>query len=240
MTSTVRNEHNTTKLTLEPVAVGRYLDAAGVAQLLAFSREELKRSTQFYMERLGRYHLPIGTQVLMISLFDESNQFAPLRDCLKEFGLVMLNSDASYFDAARAESSLRRYSVRVVIGINQTVLKGLRELGHDPAKVLDGAIVWARPDAYQELLACSNFETYLWSEVGPAVAMECSNRSGAHIDRIEWAVESVNGEIVLSSRLARSEHFEQYATGVLGSVDHSTCGCGSSDPRILLAPMAAK
>ena len=70
-------------------------------------------------------------------------------------------------------------------------------------------------------------------EVGPAVAMECHEGGGAHIDRLEWDVQEDGGEIVLSSRLARASRFEAYHTGVHARIESKPCACGNPDPRLI-------
>lgn len=218
----------------EPMAVGSYRDATGTLQLLPYSQGEYERAIQAYQHRLGTCHFRTGEQVLVVSTFDESFQFGSLGRALQGFGLVLVSCDASYFDAARSESCLRRFDISAVAGINAAVLDGLIALGHDPLKLLSGPVVWARPDAYERLAGEPGIRLRRWLDLGPAVAMECSHGLGAHIDRKEWQVTAEDGEIVLSSRFARAMDFANYRTGVRATLDHSACACGSADPRVVL------
>src|SRR5690606_17008492 len=118
-------------------------------------------------------------------------------------------------------------------GITAAVLDGLEALGHDPRKLLAGRVVWARPDAHARLKDAADINLRLWMEVGPALAMQCAHGEGAHIDRLEWRVENIDGEVVLSSRLERAVTFENYHTGIKARVEHGSCACGSADPRVI-------
>jgi len=147
---------------------------------------------------------------------------------------VQLNSDSSFFDAGRTESHMRRFDVAAVCGVNAAMLDGLAAMGHDQNKVFANRVVWARPDALERLKSVPGINLRLWLEVGPAVAMQCAHGEGAHINRLEWHVETIGGEIVLSSRLDRSLDFDRYRTGVRAQLVTSACRCGSADPRVVL------
>jgi hypothetical protein len=94
-------------------------------------------------------------------------------------------------------------------------------------------VVWAWPGAYESLLGKPGLNVYRCLELGPAIAVECSVGAGAHVDRFEWHVEELDGEVTLSSRLERCEVFEHYRTGIKGKVIHGVCRCGNPDPRIV-------
>lgn len=234
MSDTVLESTDIRKGELAPIAVGRFRHRDGDMQLLPAAAPEFERAMVACKQRLGTFHFRSADQLLITSLFDESVQFVPLQRSLAEFGLVLLSADASFFDAARSESILRRFEVAGVAGVNAAVLDGLAAIGHDPLTLLAGRVVWARPDAHARLKEAPGINLRLWMEVGPAVAMQCAHGDGAHIDRLEWKVESAGGEVVLSSRLERAVKFEKYRTGVRARVEHASCACGSADPRLIL------
>jgi phenylacetate-coenzyme A ligase PaaK-like adenylate-forming protein len=218
---------------LPPITVGRYLHG-DETRFLPFSAQELERAADAYGRRIGTFHFRTGEHVLQTALYDESAQFLAFERELSRFGLVLCPGDASLFDAARSESIVRRFGVTAVMGVNGALLDGLVALGHDPAQVPAGPVVWARPDAYERLKGIDGIRLYRWMEIGPAVAVECAAGAGAHIDAVEWKVEQENGEIVLSSRLHRCVTFDRYRTGISAKVDHTACSCGSADPRVVL------
>jgi hypothetical protein len=218
---------------LPPIAVGRYRHRDGDVRLLPYAAPELERATTACQYRIGTFHFRSGDQLLLTALFDESAQFSPFERALAAFGLVLVSADASFFDASRTESILRRFEVVALAGVNAALLDGLLALGHDPAGLFAGRVVWARPDAHARLQGNGGFELRRWIEIGPAVAMECAYGDGAHIDHLEWDVACVDGEIVLNSRLDRALDFNRYRTGIQARLVHATCRCGSADPRII-------
>lgn len=234
MNDTALDTQAISKGVLEPMAIGRYTDRNGEEQLLPFSQPEFDRAILACQNRIGTFHFRTGDEVLITSLFNESAQFAPLERSLRDFGLVLLSADASFFDAARIESILRRFDSVAVAGINAAALDGLVALGHDPQQLLANRVVWARPDAQARLAAVPGINLRLWVEVGPAVGMQCAHGEGAHINRLEWKIDIDDGEIVLTSRLHRAVNFRGYHTGVRAPVDYAACACGSADPRVLL------
>jgi phenylacetate-coenzyme A ligase PaaK-like adenylate-forming protein len=221
---------------LLPIAVGRYPDRDGVTRLLPYSAAELERAIETYRRRLGTFHFRTGDHLLVTSLFDESAQFMPFERALSAYGLVLCSADASLFDAPRTETILRRFDVVAVLGATASLLDGLVAQGLDPQKLFAGRVVWARPDAYARLEHCSAIKLHRWMEIGPAFAVECAAGAGAHLDRLEWDVETDNGEMVLTNRLDRALNFKAYRTGVHATIERHTCACGSADPRLRPVP----
>lgn len=216
----------------DSLAVGRYVHA-GHTHFLPFSHAELQRARVFMQRRLVSFHFRTARGLLVASLLDEGAQFIPLERAAMDYGLVVCSADASFFDAGRVESAIRRFDIAAVAGIGMPVLEGLKHFGHDPAKVFDGLVVWARPDAYPVLQQMPQVQARLWMEIGPAVAVECSAGMGAHVDRLEWQVELDEGTVVLSSRLRRATEFQRFHTGLHADVRYDACRCGSNDPRVI-------
>jgi hypothetical protein len=216
-----------------PMAAGRYRHRDGQELLLPFNHSELERAVRAYQYRIGSCGLKSGDVILVISLYDESFQFGAFNTALLDFDFVRVSADASPFDAGRVESIIRQFNPAAVVGINRAVLDGLASLGHDAGALLANRRVWARPDAWVQLRAVPGLNLYRWLEVGPAIAMECGEGAGAHIDSMEWRVESDAGELVLSSRLPRCLSFDRYRTGIRASLLTATCSCGVAGVRII-------
>ncbi|WP_156895489.1 hypothetical protein [Massilia putida] len=215
------------------MAVGRYFTADGKRRLLPYSALELERSRRAMVRVLSTFHFRAGSNVLVTGLMDEGAQLMGAERAVMSYGMVVVSADSSPFDAGRVESILRRFELVAAIGITEATLDGLERLGHDPARLFADKIVWARPAAYQRLAALPGLKVYRWMEIGPAVALECREGAGVHIDRFEWTVDEVDGEVVLSSRLERAHEFERLHTGVHGHVVHGVCKCGNPDPRVV-------
>ena len=220
---------------LSPMAVGRYTDAQGTATPLPYSFDEVERARRWTAIILSTFHFRTGSNMLLTSQFHEGAQFMPVERAIMSYGMVAVSADAHLYDARRVESITRGFSLVGAIGISAETLAGLEQLGHDPAVMFADMIVWARPGAYEQLKHSSALNVYRIFDVGPTIAIECSAGEGAHIDRREWLIEELNGEIILTSKLSRSAAFEAYNTGLKGHLVHGACQCGNADPRIVLS-----
>jgi hypothetical protein len=162
-------------------------------------------------------------------------QFAPFEQALTLLGLIGINADASPFDAARVESIMRQFDIAAVCGVTKGVLDGLIALGHDPARVFAGTVVWARPDAWPLVAAMPGVTARRCAELGPVLGLECVEGDGLHIDAREWSLGDVGGTIKVSARAARITPVTDLDTSVHGHVLEHPCRCGSVDPRVILA-----
>lgn len=223
-----------TVLADHPDIIGRYL-VAGEPFFLAAKRTELDRAAPSVARIVGGFHIAPGRYVLTVSLTQEAIQFAPFEQGCTLLGLIGTNADASPFDAGRVESLCRQFNVAAICGVDGGVLDGLAAMGHDAAKVFAGRIVWARPDAYDRVAALPDVTALRCAEIGPVLALECRDGNGMHVDGREWAVAAPRGTLVFTSRMVRIDPVEGLDTGVKGEVVTTPCGCGSPDPRIVLA-----
>lgn len=223
-------------LSFPPMAVGRYIDAAGARKSLPFSLVELERARVAALRVLSTFHFRTGTNVLLTAMWDECAQLQAVERAIMSYGMVAVSAEASIYDAMRVASIIRRFQLVAAVGITPGTLEGLVKLGHNPAELFANMVIWARPGAYEQLRAHEHLDVHYCTEVGPAIAMECKAKAGAHIDRYEWLVEEEGGEVVLSSRLERSKCFSKFRTGVYGKVIHGVCDCGNPDPRVILDP----
>lgn len=223
-----------TNTALQPVTYGRYFDAKGKRIILPFSYTELERARRSALRILNSFHFRTGNNILITALLDQAVQLMPVERAIYAAGLVLVSADASIYDAKRVESIIRRFELSAAINITAATLEGLEQLGHDPQTLFSGLTVWAAPCAYEKLSAYPETSVMRYMEIGPAIAMECLYKNGAHIDRFEWQAESIDDELVLSSRIERCADFSQYRTGIRGMVHHGSCQCGNPDPRIVL------
>lgn len=220
---------------LSPMAVGRYFDAQGERQALPYSALETERSMRSILKVLNTFDFHMGSNLMITALFDQGVQALGMERAVMQFNMVAVSADSSLYDARRVESIIRRFNLVGAYGITAATLDGLASLGHDPLELFVGMVIWAWPDAYARLAGRPGLRVFRCLEIGPALAIECSAGGGAHIDRFEWAVDSVDGEVVITSRLERCQPFQHYHSGLRGQVLHGACSCGSADPRILPA-----
>jgi hypothetical protein len=223
------------QITDRPYVVGYYCDGQK-NQFLPLSTDEIGRNEWFYRHIVDDFNLPQRSMVLLISNFADGAFTAPFEKALNADGYIVGYAEAT-FDAPRVETFLRRFkNIPAVAGVTIDTLTGLEAAGHVPARLLAGRTVWVRDDqAYQKLQGNRDITLRRWMQIGPAPAMECIKGGGLHIDGSEWMVEAKDGEIVLTTRLARIVAFNQAHTGVRGGVITDACDCGSCDPRAVLA-----
>lgn len=217
---------------VRPTIVGRYLEGA-VPKFFPLAEAELNRAMQAYLRVLDSYDIPARSHVLVVSMASQVAYFMPLERALMERHLIISNADASKFDAARVEMFARRFDVAAVFGVTTDTLDGFAALGLDPEKVFAGRVVWATPDAYARLAPAAGYVLGRWMEFGPAIATECAAGS-VHVSSEEWSVESLEGELVVTSRLPRLLSFEHQPAGLRGTADRTPCTCGSTDVKVLL------
>ena len=174
------------------------------------------------------------SRVLVVSMLSNAAQYWPV-----QIGLLMSQAqfslaDASRYDAFRTNMFLRAMHYDVVLGVNDDVLDGLDdlELGY-PAVFADVPIVAADAGAHTRLRA-AGLDPWWWLHLGPATAVECEAREGAHIDGREWAVEvGDDGELLVSARNERAATVERQRTGIDGTILTTPCPCGRDDARIV-------
>jgi hypothetical protein len=228
------NTANTMNTAVPPMAVGRYFSASGERVPLPYSTVELERQRRFALRVISTFHFHPGVNIMFTALMDEGAHFLGVERAIMSYGMVVASADSSLYDANRVESIARRFPLAAIFGVTPGTLDGLKHFGHSAEKVFAGMPVWARPGAYEALRALPGTQVFRVMEIGPALGLECAKGVGVHVDRFEWDVDSEDGEIVLSSRLERSESFERLRTGVKGHVVHGTCACGNPDPRVIV------
>ncbi len=94
----------------------------------------------------------------------------------------------------------------MIFGIDRTVAEGLGdELAAVVARV---PVIVARPDAVG-LLAAAGAQPFVVARVGPAIAVECPHRGGAHINGAEWTLAERGGELFISTAGPRAHQVQR-------------------------------
>jgi len=216
-----------------PDLVGCYAHK-GRLEFFPVRRMELDRTALSPARVIRSFGIKPGNYVLTISLVREVVQFAPFEQALTTLGMIGINADASPYDAGRVEATIRQFDVAAICGLDKGVLDGLAILGHDPARIFAGRVVWARPDAWQLVSALPGVTARRCAELGPVLGLECIEGDGVHVDAREWTLDDAGGTIRLTSRAARITPVADLDIGVRGRLARHPCGCGSVDPRIML------
>jgi hypothetical protein len=122
------------------------------------------------------------------------------------------------WDAGRLEMYTRRFTVDHLFGVSPITLDGLIAAGHDPAQIMRRiGRVSAQPGAWERLTEAGLKPARLtW--VGPLLVFDPCDGSGGRFDFTEWDLDSVDGEIVLTSGPSRTARFEREPTGIKGRI----------------------
>ena len=150
--------------------------------------------------------------------------------CMEDFGATAFACTPSYalYLAEAANEAGIVDKLRLKVGIN-------------------GAEPWTEEMRLkiEELLDVNCFDIYGLCEVtGPGVALECIHHKGMHIYEDYFYPEVLNpadhtpcadgetGELVFTTLVKEGMPLLRYRTKDLTSIDHSTCECGRTLPRI--------
>ena len=129
--------------------------------------------------------------------------------------------------------------------------EALRDAGVVPRLKLKAGILGAEPwtvemrEQIESILGINAFDIYGLCEIlGPGVAMECIHHKGLHVYEDYFYPEILNpatnkacadgetGELVFTTLTKEAMPLIRYRTKDLTSIDHSTCECGRTLPRI--------
>jgi hypothetical protein len=96
-----------------------------------------------------------------------------------------------------------------------------------------GALSETDRDILWELFEVPIFEQCLWTD-GSLLAWECEAHEGLHIVEENAIVEqSTRSELVLTSLTDHQHPAIRLVTGLAGTLQHETCGCGQPGPRLV-------
>jgi hypothetical protein len=156
-----------------------------------------------------------------------------LRAC-REIGITLGMADVFGWDSRRTATFARRLPLSLVFGLGRETAEALADSG-ELAGLLGGVpAILAHADALPALTT-AELRPGLIALLGPALAMECPQRAGAHVNGAEWLVEETGDGLLLSTVAERAHQARRVPLGITGSVVSGSCPCGSADPRVRLA-----
>ena len=208
--------------------VGRY-EVGDQLFYFDISREDWQRDSAWARDVLSGHGLGPGSGLLMVGGLPESPWFDPFETAARGLGIPFSVGEIFVFDAFRTGLYARRLPITMIFGINRVVAEGLGdELAEVAARV---PVIVARPDA-ADLLAEAGARPYIVTRVGPAIAVECPHRSGAHVNGAEWTLAGRGGELFISTAGPRAHQVTDAPTGLSGTLVEGTCACGQAGQRI--------
>jgi hypothetical protein len=175
-----------------------------------------------------------ASRVVLVTKLSEAVQAVPLSDGLRALGAVVIPAEANGYDAARVRSFVGRLDVHAVLGVTPATVSGIEQQGGELAAFGRVPVVVARPGAYERLQE-AGLRPYRWLTLGPAVALECARREGAHVDPVQWELTVDGGEVVLTTRFPVTADLIDLRTGVRAAVITEPCGCGIPGPRVAVS-----
>lgn len=162
--------------------------------------------------------LGAGDLVLITISSWEGPWTTPVVRALRRIGVIILCAEVWSFDARRTSMFLQRFPVRAIFGLSGETLTGLESAEPPIAELLcDVEIVWARPDALPRLNDVAP-EVLPCILLGPALALGIPGQAGVVVNAAEWAVDTEDGELLVSNARERLATFDRVPTGIRGSV----------------------
>lgn len=227
----------------DTLARARTLDRPELAYLVRFptatgTRDteltwaELARDTDWFTARLRSHGLTAGQRALLTMSGFEGFWGHAAIGALRELKVTYGIAEAMGWDHRRTSVFHRELRPHAVIGLSAETLEGLSGATDVGEMLRPMSVVLARPAAVPALRAVGVSACVL-SPLGPALAVECPERSGAHVNAAEWRIGERDGQLSVAAGEGRSSPLPETPLGVAGRVVTGRCGCGSDDPRVL-------
>ncbi|MET7475891.1 hypothetical protein ABZT17_16200 [Streptomyces sp. NPDC005648] len=199
---------------------------------------ELARDTAWVTARLREHGLAAGQRALLTASGFEGFWGHAVIDALRTLKVTYGIAEAMGWDHRRTAVFHRELRPQAVIGLSAETVEGLAGSADIGEMFRSTSVVLARPAAVPMLRAVG-VAAHLFSAVGPALALECPERGGAHVNAAEWRVGEQDGELFVAAGEQRTSALPRTPLGMAGRVVAGRCACGSDDPRVLLAEAQA-
>lgn len=213
--------------------VVRFPTADGVRDM-DLTWEELARDTDWATARLREHGLAAGQRALLTASGFEGFWGHAVIDALRALKVTYGIAEAMGWDHRRTAVFHRELAPHTVIGLSAETLEGLAGSADIGEMFRPTPLVLARPAAVP-LLRGVGVSACVISAVGPALALECPERSGAHVNAAEWRLGERDGQLSVAAGEGRTSLLPETPLGLAGRVVTGRCACGSDDPRVLLA-----
>ena len=211
-----------------PWGIGRY-DVAGQPVFFELSWDDWRRDVAWARAMLAGHGVGPDSGLVIVGGMPESPWFDPFETAARELGAPYSIGEIYAFEAFRTGMYARRLPITMIFGIDRTVTEGLGdELAEVVARV---PVIVARPDAAR-LLAEAGAQPYIVSRLGPAIAVECPHRCGAHLNGAEWTLAERGGELFISTAGPRAHQVTEAALGLRGTLTEGECACGRTGQRV--------
>jgi hypothetical protein len=193
---------------------------------------ELARDTAWVTELLRAHGLTAGHQALVTASGFEGPWIRPVIDALRSLAVPYAIAEAMGWDHGRTAVFHRELRPHAIIGLSAETLEGLSGTADLREMFQDTPVLLARPAAVR-LLRGVGVTASAICFLGPALAVECPERQGAHVNAAEWRVGARDGELFVAAGQGRASGGPaETPLGIRGTVLNGPCACGSTDPRV--------
>jgi hypothetical protein len=191
---------------------------------------EYERDVRWAARVLATWELSATDHVLFTLANCEGSWSSPLIHAIRNLGTAYSNAEPYGWDARRCATFLRLLPIKAFIGISGETVTSMQD--QDLLGLLTPVpLLWARPEAVAPLRR-AGLQPAVFAPVGPAFALECQERSGAHLDPAEWALGEGPDGLTLSTRGQRRHTAVGVHLGPGVTADESPCRCGLPGPRL--------
>ncbi|MFJ1968192.1 hypothetical protein ACIO93_05940 [Streptomyces sp. NPDC087903] len=195
---------------------------------------ELARDTVWVTEGLRGHGLAAGQRALLNNSGFEGFWGHAVIGALRELKVTYGIAEAMGWDHRRTAVFHRELNPHAVIGLSAETLEGLAGAADIAEMFRSTSVVLARPAALPVLRGLG-VPAALITAVGPALALECPERHGGHVNAAEWRIGERDGELFVAAGDQRTSSLPETPLGIAGRVVTGRCACGGEDPRVLLA-----
>lgn len=211
--------------------IGLYHDDDGRQVPFDIGWPEFERDVLWAHRVLDTWDIDATDHVLISTPNFEGPWASPLVRALRERRVVHSNVEPYAWDVQRSSTFLRLLPFRAFVGMSEETAAGLLRLPDRAEPLASLKPIWARPKAVGPLRA-AGLEPAVFAMLGPALGLECPQRSGAHVDPAEWRLAAGPGGVTLSTAGDRAHVVRDLTVGPIGGVDHAPCPCGLPGPRV--------
>jgi hypothetical protein len=196
--------------------------------------EETSRDTAWAREQLTRWGAGRSGCALITAAAWQGPWVSPVLRACREIGITFGMADVFGWDSRRTATFARRLPLSMVFGLGRDTAEALADSGELAELLGRVPAILAHADA-RPVLTDAGLRPGLIAFLGPAFALECPERAGAHVNGAEWLVEETGGGLSLSTVAERAYQAQRVPLGIAGSVVSGPCPCGSPDPRVRLS-----
>lgn len=202
--------------------IGRYQVGADVIDFTV-NEDDLARDSVWAAKVLTDYGIRRGSHILVTATPAETPWLDAFRVGSTRVEAVYSNAEPWNWDARRSEMYIRRLNTEMVIGLSAETVTAMGQLTDAAVRLGSVRTILARPDALP-VLSELGIDAGLYVRLGPALAVSSPDHAGLQYDEKEWAIESVDGQLVVSTVGPRATPCDRQPTGVAGEVTSTSGG----------------